>query len=203
MTVKQIAEAVGKNPATVARWVEKTSRKVQEISRKVQEAKATSKPAEYTVEETCEIIAAGMGANAAGIFRANAESAPKPITLESTNDDLDTAFKAALVTLTAMAQSMDKRMSAIETAMQQRAALLPAPAKTPRAELSQLVRSYANAREIEPRYGWRDLYREIYYRLHINAPVRAKNEGVKAIDILEREGLLEQACAIAAEMIDA
>jgi len=42
----------------------------------------------------------------------------------------------------------------------------------------------------------------VYYRLHINIPVRAKNEGVKSIDYLEREGLIDQACAIAAEMME-
>jgi len=52
------------------------------------------------------------------------------------------------------------------------------------------------------RAAWKDLYQEIYYRLHMNVPVKARNEGVKPIDILDREGLIEQACAIAAEMLE-
>jgi len=78
MTVREIAEAVGKNPATVARWVEKTSRKMQEVSRKVQEAKATSKPADYTEAETIAIIREGMGEVPAGVYQAAASpTAPR------------------------------------------------------------------------------------------------------------------------------
>ena len=73
MTVKEIAQAVGKDPATVSRWIEKVSCKMQEVSCKVQEAKDTKKPADYTLDETIEIIREGMGDSAAGIFQANAE----------------------------------------------------------------------------------------------------------------------------------
>lgn len=75
MTVKQIAEAVGKDPATVSRWVSVVSAKVQEVYCKVQEAKATSKPARYTLEEACQIIEGGMGKAAADVYRTNAVNA--------------------------------------------------------------------------------------------------------------------------------
>lgn len=77
MTVKEIAQAVGKDPATVSRWVEKVSCKVQEVSCKVQEAKATKKPADYTLSETIKIIKEGMGDSAAGVFEANATAKPE------------------------------------------------------------------------------------------------------------------------------
>ena len=198
MTVKEIADAVGKNPATVARWVEKVSRKMQEVSRKVQEAKATSVAADYDLDETCAIIQEGMGANAAGIFRANADNANIP---RDNVGDIDEAFKAAVVGIYGMLQQHEQRISAVEGAQRQRAALLPAPQKTARAELSQLVREYSRVKSVTPQEAWKKLYQEIYYRLHINALVRARNEGVKGIDILDREGMTEQACAIAAEML--
>lgn len=72
MTVKQIAESVGKDASTVARWVQATSCKMQEVSRKMQEAGATKKPADYTLEETCSIIEQGMGQAAAYVYRTNA-----------------------------------------------------------------------------------------------------------------------------------
>jgi hypothetical protein len=75
MTVKEIAEAVGKDPATVARWVQSTSLKMQEVSCKVQEARKTSKPADYDLVETCAIIAEGMGEDVANVFRTNAVKA--------------------------------------------------------------------------------------------------------------------------------
>lgn len=76
MTAREIAAAVGKDYATVSRWVQATSRKMQEVSRKVQEARATSKPADYTLDEACQIIETGMGPAAAGVYRANAEAKP-------------------------------------------------------------------------------------------------------------------------------
>ena len=202
MTVKEIAEAVGKNPATVARWVEKTSRKVQEISRKVQEAKATSKPADYTLEETCSIIEAGMGANAAGIFRVNAERGNVPATLESTDDELDRAFKLALVSLTNMVNGLDSRVSNIEEKTEKRQSLLPAPGKSSRAELSEMVRKIAyQIYSNDFRLAWRSIYKELYYRCHVNVTTRAKNEGVKPLDIIEREGLTEIAISIAVDIL--
>jgi len=75
MTTKQISESVGKDPATVARWIESVSCKMQEVSRKVQEAKATKKPADYTLAEVCQIIEEGMGKAAADVYRTNAASA--------------------------------------------------------------------------------------------------------------------------------
>ena len=75
MTVKEIAQAVGRDHATIARWVEKTSRNMQEISRKVQEARATSKPARYTLPEVIEIIRTGAGDQVANTFATNAQSA--------------------------------------------------------------------------------------------------------------------------------
>jgi len=75
MTVKEIAQATGKDAATISRWVEKVSCKVQEVSCKVQEAKKTKKPADYTLAETCLIIEEGLGKAAADVYRTNAANA--------------------------------------------------------------------------------------------------------------------------------
>jgi len=75
MTTKEIAQAVGKDAATVSRWVEKVSCKVQEVSCKVQEAKKTKKPADYTLAEVCDIIESGLGKAAADVYRTNAANA--------------------------------------------------------------------------------------------------------------------------------
>jgi hypothetical protein len=74
MTTKEIAKAVGKDERTVRRWVNQASDKMPGLSDKMSEAERTKKPADYTLEETCLIIEAGMGPDAAGIFRANAAS---------------------------------------------------------------------------------------------------------------------------------
>ena len=197
MTTKEIAEAVGKDERTVRRWVTKVADKMTVVADKMT-ASSPMKPADYTLDETCEIISAGMGANAAGIFRANAERSNVP----AAGTDLDQAFKAAVAGIYQMIQQHDQRISAVEGAQKQRAALLPAPEKTPRAELSQLVRSYANTRGMEYRSAWTTLYQEMLYRLRINIPTRAKNEGIKSIDYLDREGMIDVACSIMAELLE-
>jgi hypothetical protein len=73
MTTKQIAQAVGKAERTVHGWVAKASARFAQISVKVAEAKATSKPADYTLDESVQIIEIGMGKNAASLFRENGE----------------------------------------------------------------------------------------------------------------------------------
>jgi hypothetical protein len=90
MTVKEIAQAVGKSERSVHVWIKVLSNKwkttsaeaaqvsadiaqvSKQVSCKVQEAKDTSKPADYTMEETIEIIREGMGEAAAGVYQANA-----------------------------------------------------------------------------------------------------------------------------------
>ena len=76
MTAREIAEATGAAERTVHDWIKATSAKSAEISAKIAKARATSKPADYTLDEACQIIETGMGPAAAGVYRANAQ--PKP-----------------------------------------------------------------------------------------------------------------------------
>ena len=72
-----------------------------------------------------------------------------------------------------------------------------APHKQPRAKLNEIVRAYAGATHTRPQDAWRELYRELYYRLNINVDVRAKNRGISKIEVLDRCNLLMSAYAIA------
>lgn len=200
MTVKEIAEAVGKDERSVQRWTKKAGDKMSSISGKMT-LSSPMNPADYDREETCAIIEAGMGKNAADIYRTNVEGGFVSGTLEQTDDRLDRAFKAAVVQLTNMVNTLDKRMEAVESEHANRKAIAPPPGKNPRAELSEAVRNLAhNNYDGDYRGAWRNVYREIYYRCSINVKVRAKNDGVKPIDVLEREGLIETATQIAVEM---
>jgi hypothetical protein len=85
MTVKEIALSVGKDERTVRRWVLSLSDKMSVVKYKMS-LSSPMKPADYTLEETCQIIEAGMGSAAAGVYRANtqAKAVQKPaITAES------------------------------------------------------------------------------------------------------------------------
>ena len=72
MTVKEIAKSVGKTERSVHNWVKNASEKNAQVCEKIAEARATSKPADYTFDETCFIIECGMGESAAGVYRASA-----------------------------------------------------------------------------------------------------------------------------------
>jgi DNA-binding Lrp family transcriptional regulator len=83
MTTTEIAQAVGKTEQSILNWVKKMldpkflelHPNLLDVSNSIS-LKAGNKdphhPADYTQEETLAIIEAGMGADAAGIFRANA-----------------------------------------------------------------------------------------------------------------------------------
>lgn len=198
MTTKEIAEATGKGERTVRRWAEKVSTGTDVMAAKMAAklaASTSAHPADYNFGETLAIITFGMGQKAAEIYRINAEQTPS-------SSDLDVQFKAAIVGLSALVQNLDSRVAKVEYQQHQRAALLPAPQKDARSELTQLVNKHAHQNHgNDHRAAWKELYTEIYYRLHINVRKRAKNEGVKGVDILAREGLLETACAIVGELL--
>lgn len=201
MTVREIAEAVGKKERAVRNWVVKAAAKNAAITAK-NAASSPMKPADYDLDEACAIIEAGMGKNAAGIYRANAASANLPATTgPSTLTDRDMQIIGGIVAQ--VFAQLSERMGRVEGVVEKRAALLPAPAKEPRAELSQLVRKYATKIGGDHSRAWGELYQELYYRCHINVKVRATHEGIKPLDVIEREGLMDVACSIVAEMLGA
>jgi hypothetical protein len=78
-------------------------------------------------------------------------------------------------------------------------AALPAPAMDSRDELRMVINKAA--RDSGDYSGtYHALYAQIYYRLHINVRERAANAKVQPIDILEAEGLIPEAVAIAREI---
>jgi predicted regulator of amino acid metabolism with ACT domain len=186
MTTKQIAEAVGKDERTVRRWANRTSDRMSSLSDKMSEAERSKKPADYTLEETCAIIEAGLGKNAAGIFRANAEkSAP------------DTTSITAIIreTITAMVPML---VEVVRGAIpQQQIAALPAPTElSQRDQLRRVVNGYAH-RSGDHAGAWGELYRQFYYRYHRNIRECAKNRGMDTLDYVENEGIMSELLSLA------
>ena len=194
MTTKEIAEAVGKDERTVARWVSRVSDKMPEVSDKVSKAKATSKAADYNLDETCAIIEIGLGKNAASLFRENAKHALAPAQGSSlTARDMEVIggiVASVMANLTA-------RLGNIENVIDQRRALLPAPEVKPRDNISRIVRKYAHDNGIEYGPAWGELYREYGYRTNSNPSIAARNRGMAIIDYIEAEGMVGTLEAIA------
>lgn len=72
--------------------------------------------------------------------------------------------------------------------------------KTLRANLNEVVRSYAKKNNIDFQLPWIDLYRQFYYRNNYNLTVRAQNAKMRILDYAEQEGILEDLMALATEM---
>ena len=89
------------------------------------------------------------------------------------------------------------RLQARRALRQLPAAETEAPEKNTRAKLNEIVRAYAGATQSRAQDAWRELYREVYYRLGVNVGVRAKNRGISKIEVLDRQNMLMSAYAIA------
>jgi hypothetical protein len=115
MTIKEIAQAVGKDEGTVQRWIKKVLHTQNadvhtqnaDVDRQNVEVesirlKAGNRdphhPADYTLNETLVIIEAGIGPEAAGVFRANAQQkAAGTLASPSTLRELRLALKAGAI----------------------------------------------------------------------------------------------------------
>lgn len=93
MTTKEIAEAVGQTDRSVRNWITKLAEKSSVVAEKYS-ASSPSKPADYTLAETCQIIEEGMGADVANTFRTNAANAELSSQVKKPNGaQLDALYK--------------------------------------------------------------------------------------------------------------
>ena len=190
MTTKEIAQAVGKDETAVRRWARKQAGVSPVIAGKIADS-SSAHPADYSLEETCSIIESGLGKNAADLFRMSAKTKPSA---DDRIDRLEVITEKLLLTMGNMMVAMQSNQTARPIALSDNT-----PKLLPRDELRRIVNKAANESCDYPG-TWKTLYTEIYYRLHVNAQERAKHANVSALDILEAEGLLENAVLIAKEI---
>lgn len=122
----------------------------------------------------------------------------------TTMNDVLTSLNALIQTITIQAQSYEKRFNdiekVIENKVEDRKILLPAPEKSDKDNINQLVRSYASNNDLNYSVAYGKLYQEAYYRLNVNLKVRAKNEGKSIIQYAEDSGLIGELLSIAMEI---
>jgi hypothetical protein len=188
MTTKEIAQAVGKDERTIQRWIKRAGDKMSSVADKMSDA-GHGKPADYTLEETCAIIEAGLGKNAAGIFRANAEkAAPDATSITAIIRETITAMVPVLVEVVR------------GTLPQRQIAALPAPEELSRRDqLRRVVNGYAH-RSGDHAGAWRELYCQFYYRYHRNIRECAKNRGMDTLDYADNEGIMDELLSLAISM---
>lgn len=201
MNVKEIALSVGKDERSVRRWVKRASDKMSVIAVKMS-ASSPTHPSNYDLDETLAIIEAGMGKNAAKVWRANADRTfsnvqGQPIQNENVGSDY---VQRGMELVFGAIGKLDARMSRIENQIETRAALLPAPPMKPRDHINKLVREYSHAHGISFSDTWSKLYREFGYRTNTNPSLSAKNRGMTIIDYIETEGQIEILESVAVEI---
>jgi len=184
MTTKEIAEVAGVSHDTA-------SRKIKELfPEKIQKGKQTRLIQKEAIMVMAELRKQG--------YVQPTQNAEVPT---QNSEAVDIAFKAALITLTNMAQNMESRLSKIETKIEQRQALLPAPQIKPRDHISMLVREHAHAFQIDYPEAWGYLYKQFSYRTNTNPRERAKNRGMTIIDYIETEGMIDTLESVAMEVM--
>lgn len=72
---------------------------------------------------------------------------------------------------------------------------------SPRQELNQLVRTYAQSANIEYNQVWNKIYSELYYRYHISLNAYKKAKGENNLDIAEKIGAIDKLKVIVSSLI--
>lgn len=204
MTTREIAKAVGRPEKTVRTWAFKAAAKSAEAAAKSAEA-TPSRPADWNLEETITIIEVGMGKNAAAIYRQNAEQNNQTSFAPSAGSTLTEKDLSLISTLTAgivtqIFEKINGRVEKIEGVVDQRRALLPAPAVKPRDHINMIVREYARNHEIPHGKAWSELYRQFGYRTNTNPSQCAKNREMAILDYIEAEGMIDLLEAVALDV---
>lgn len=185
MTTKEIAEAAGVSVDTATRSIKSL----------YPEKMTQGKRVALTQVEAIAVMKDIRKVNFVQLPQ-DAEVPPQDAEVSS----LDVAFKAAMVTLVSMAQSMDARLTKIETRIDQRQALLPPPQVKPRDHINMIVRKYVSETESTYPQAWNELYRQFSYRTNTNPATCAKNREMSILDYIETEGMIELLESVALEI---
>jgi NACalpha-BTF3-like transcription factor/histone H3/H4 len=191
MTTKELAEVAGVSERTIRRIAENEVGFVYEKGKK----------AVYTEKDAIEIMRL---ARKKGFIqpRQNADVATQKAKVSFLSEkDIAIISQIVSVTVSETIKALDGRMTNIEQKIEQRKILLPAPQLDARAHIKKLIDEYVSRNGIEHSDAYRYLYREFFYRTKCNASLCAKNRGMKTIDYIDDEGMIETLEAIAMEVL--
>lgn len=199
MNTREIAQTTGKNERTVQRWTVRASDRMSSIADKMS-ASSPAKPADYSFDETLAIIEAGMGKNAAAIWRTNAQTDCKMPSIAGKIPEGNDYVQRGMELVFGAIGKLDERISRIESRVEERQALLPAPQMSRRDHINKLAREYATKTGVNFSESYSTLYREFGYRTRTNPSLSAKNRGMTIIDYIEAEGQIDTLEAVAMEV---
>lgn len=77
----------------------------------------------------------------------------------------------------------------------------PVPAKSLRAKINRLVRTYSESKGIDYRDIWKRVYQDLYDIYHINLKARKHGKGESNLDVAERIGCLDKIYDIVSSLL--
>ena len=191
MTIRQMAEVSGLSTDTV-------TRKVKEM---YPDRVKNGRPTNLVQAEAITVMAELRKKNFVSPLQ-NAEVATQNAKVSFLSEkDIAIISQIVSVTVSETIKALDGRMTNIEQKIEQRKILLPAPQLDARAHIKKMIDEYVSRNGIEHSDAYRYLYREFFYRTKCNASLCAKNRGMKTIDYIDDEGMIEILEAIAMEVL--
>lgn len=198
MTIKEVAEFFGKSEPTIRRVAKKIGIKFNNGKRKTY----SKIDLENMSKELYRKVPLAVKESINYTF---SNDQGKPLSNDKVGNtlsqkDIDMIGTIVSMTVAKTIEALDGRVERIESKFEERKALLPAPQKTDRQNLNQLIRSYCKENDIMHGIAWSMLYEEAYYILNINIKTRAENRGITAIDYADEEELIPELLSIAMDI---
>lgn len=209
MTIKEIAKLAGRTDQAVRNWLEIAQQnKLVAQTKKLVRGRNT----EFTLEETVAIIRSGGNDTLADLLLENAkrdisvqndvfsvDQTVSMVNLFNRMDKLTETIGNMVTVIAARMEVQEDRIKKLESKFEEKQALLPAPEKSSRSNLNQIVRNYAIENEIAFKNAWNILYKEFDYRMNTNIKTRASHREMSAIDYIESEGMMDTLLSVAIE----
>jgi hypothetical protein len=122
---------------------------------------------------------------------------------ETSMTDVLSSIKMLADTVNYSLQGFDARIKNIENKFEERKALLPAPEKTDRMNLVEIVRRHAEEKKMYHSVVFSIVYKdkEASYRLNKNFKLMAERNGQSIIDYVDETGYMPEVLSIAIEIL--
>ena len=202
MSVRELSDFLGKSAKTIHRYAKECGAHTEngkETRLSEEEVKAITAKIFKRVPLAVQSSITSTFSNVQGSPFQN-EKVQFPAGSVLTEKDIHLISAVVSMTVSETMKQFDERVTKIESRVEGRQALLPAPSMSPRDHINKLAREYANRHSIGFSEAYTTLYREFGYRTHSNPSIAAKNRGMAIIDYIESEGQIETLEAVAMEV---
>ncbi len=188
MTVKQVAEFFGKSETTIRRAC-------KDISIFSENGKTLNLDKEQVEAVADRLFTKLPFAVQKAIDDTFAKDKALPLPIEKVNQE---------DRLTRMENILEKLIEALPlliTQKKEEQKQLPIITIIARDKIRECLSAFSYKTGVPYKEVWNEFYQKIYFHLHINAPLQAKHnkDGLKPLDILERNGLIDKSLSIAYE----